>query len=103
MRLFVAVNFPPETVDAISALQGRLRGAEPRGSWSRRENLHLTLAFLGEQPRERLDAAAKELYDVDQFTDMIADETICTEDPEQLLEYLTSVGHPVLSMEPFDM
>ena len=57
MRLFVAVNFPPETVDAISALQVRLRGAEPRGNWSRRENLHLTLAFLGEQPRERLDAA----------------------------------------------
>src|SRR5699024_5564180 len=56
-----------------------------------------------DQVRERLDAAAKELYDVDQFTDMIADETICTEDPEQLLEYLTSVGHPVLSMEPFDM
>ena len=58
---------------------------------------------LKDQVRERLDAAAKELYDVDQFTDMIADETVCTEDPEQLLEYLTSVGHPVLSMEPFDM
>ncbi len=58
---------------------------------------------LKEQMREKLDAAAKELYDVDGFTDMIADETICTEDPEELLNYLTEVGHPVLSMEPFDM
>ena len=57
---------------------------------------------LKEQMREKLDAAAKELYDVDGFTDMIADETICTEDPEELLNYLTEVGHPVLSMEPFD-
>ncbi len=58
---------------------------------------------LKDQVRERLDAAAKELYDVDNFTDMIADETVCTDDPEQLLEYLSTVGHPVLGMEPFDM
>ena len=37
------------------------------------------------------------------FTDMIADETVCTDDPEQLMNYLSEVGHPVLSMEPFDM
>ena len=58
---------------------------------------------LKDQVRERLDASALELYGVENFTDMIADETICTEDPEQLLEYLGNVGHPVLSMEPFDM
>ena len=58
---------------------------------------------LKEQVRERLDEAALELYGVEGFTDMIADETICTDDPEQLLEYLGNVGHPVLGMEPFDM
>ncbi len=58
---------------------------------------------LKDQVRERLDAAALELYGVENFTDMIGDETICTEDPEQLLGYLSEVGHPVLSMEPFDM
>ena len=58
---------------------------------------------LKDQVRERLDAAALELYGVENFTDMIADETICTEDPEELLNYLSEVGHPVLGMEPFDM
>ncbi len=58
---------------------------------------------LKDQVRERLDATALELYGIENFTDMIADETICTEDPEQLLEYLGEVGHPVLGMEPFDM
>ena len=58
---------------------------------------------LKEQMREKLDAVALELYGVEGFTDMIADETICTEDPEQLLGFLSEVGHPVLGMEPFDM
>ncbi len=59
--------------------------------------------LLKEQMRERLDATVLELYGVENFTDMIADETICTEDPEELLNYLSEVGHPVLGMEPFDM
>ncbi len=42
---------------------------------------------LKEQMRDKLNEAAKELYDVDNFADMIADETICTEDPEELLNY----------------
>ncbi len=59
--------------------------------------------MLKDQMRERLDATALEMYGVEKFTDMIADETVCQEDPEQLLEYLSEVGHPVLGMEPFDM
>ena len=59
--------------------------------------------MLKDQMRERLDATALEMYGVENFTDMIADETICEEDPEQLLAYLSEVGHPVLGMEPFDM
>ena len=43
------------------------------------------------------------MYGVENFTDMIADETVCTEDPEELLNYLAEVGHRVLGMEPFDM
>ena len=58
---------------------------------------------LKEQMRERVDATAMELYGIENFTDLIADETVCTDDPEQLLNYLSEVGHPVLGMEPFDM
>ena len=55
---------------------------------------------LKEQIAERLDESAKDLYGIDNFSSMIADETVCTEDPEELLNYLTEVGHPVLGMEP---
>jgi len=59
--------------------------------------------MLKDQMRERLDATVLEMYGVENFTDMIADETVCTEDPEELLNYLSENGHPVLGMEPFDM
>ena len=59
--------------------------------------------MLKDQMQERLDATALEMYGVENFASMIADETICTEDPEELLGYLSEVGHPVLGMEPFDM
>ena len=57
---------------------------------------------LKEQVRDRLNESAKELYGVDNFADMIADETVCEEDTEQLLNYLTEHNHPVLGMDPFD-
>ncbi len=57
---------------------------------------------LKEQVRERLDATVKEMYDIDNFTDMVADETICTEG-DALMDFLAEVGHPALGMDPFEM
>ena len=54
---------------------------------------------LKEQVADRLNATAKELYGIDNFTDMIGDETIA-EDPETLLAFLTEKGHPALGMDP---
>ena len=47
----------------------------------------------------KLNVTAKELYGIDNFVDMICDETI-TEDPEALMNFLAEKGHPVLGMEP---
>ncbi|MDY3920174.1 MAG: acetyl-CoA decarbonylase/synthase complex subunit alpha/beta [Candidatus Limivivens sp.] len=55
---------------------------------------------LKEQVKDRLNATAKELYGIDNFTDMIADETVTQDDPEALLAFLTEKGHPALSLEP---
>ncbi|HIZ22304.1 MAG TPA: CO dehydrogenase/CO-methylating acetyl-CoA synthase complex subunit beta [Candidatus Blautia faecigallinarum] len=54
---------------------------------------------LKETVAERLNQTAKELYGIDNFTDMIGDETIAT-DPETLVAFLTEHNHPALSMEP---
>ena len=47
----------------------------------------------------RLNATAKELYGIDNFIDLVADETICTE-VDELMAFLTEKNHPVLAMEP---
>ena len=54
---------------------------------------------LKEQVAERLNETAKELYGIDNFCDMVGDETIAT-DPETLLAFLTEKGHPALGMDP---
>ena len=48
---------------------------------------------------ERLNKTAKELYGIENFADMIADETITT-DCEELFNWLTEKNHPVLGLEP---
>ncbi|MDR0861530.1 MAG: CO dehydrogenase/CO-methylating acetyl-CoA synthase complex subunit beta [Oscillospiraceae bacterium] len=46
----------------------------------------------------RLNAAAKELYGIDNFTDMICDETIAV-NSDEVLDFLVAKGHPALAME----
>ena len=53
MRLFIAVNFDERTKQKILAVQRRLKKLGP-GRFSRPENFHLTLAFLGEVPEDRV-------------------------------------------------
>jgi acetyl-CoA synthase len=47
----------------------------------------------------RLDKTAKELYGIDNFADMICDETISC-DSDGVLDFLQKQNHPALSMDP---
>jgi len=53
MRLFLAVRLSPEICRTLLAAQEALRRQGARGSFSRPENFHVTLAFLGETENER--------------------------------------------------
>ncbi len=54
---------------------------------------------LKDDVAERLNKTAFELYGIENFIDLVADETITT-DGEELLNWLTEKNHPVLGMEP---
>lgn len=56
MRLFIAINFSPETKEKLLATQSLLKIHTQRGSFTHPENLHLTLVFLGEVPDARVRA-----------------------------------------------
>lgn len=54
---------------------------------------------LKDYVQDKLNQTAKEMYNIDNFTDMICDETIAMES-EEVLNFLTEKGHPALTMEP---
>jgi len=49
MRLFVAINLPAETREALYADAAHLRSATTSVRWTPAASLHVTLKFLGEQ------------------------------------------------------
>jgi 2'-5' RNA ligase len=62
MRLFIAINLSSDVKDALSETIANLRHIAQRGRYSRWDNLHLTLAFIGES--DRIDDITAVMTDV---------------------------------------
>ena len=60
LRLFIALELPQDVLDALDAVQERLRRQLPPRivRWPRPEGIHLTLKFLGETPATQREAIA---------------------------------------------
>ena len=54
MRLFIAVNFDNEIKSRILRIRDRIASQSYKGNFSRPENLHLTLIFIGEAQAEQV-------------------------------------------------
>ena len=50
MRLFIAIQLSDAMKDALTAAQDEMYEHGVRGNFTTRENMHLTLAFIGEYP-----------------------------------------------------
>lgn len=62
MRLFVGIGLPAAHQALVGGLRPRLEAlVHGRASWVRQGNAHLTLKFLGDVPRERLDTVREAL------------------------------------------
>ena len=48
MRLFIAINFDENMTDALIEMQDDLMRCGVNGNFTREENLHMTLVFIGE-------------------------------------------------------
>jgi len=55
MRSFVAIELPDAVKEALAQLAERLRPARVPASWVRPEQIHLTLRFLGDVDKQRLE------------------------------------------------
>ena len=62
MRLFIAIEIPPEIKQGIAKVQEQLRETTgANAGWTRPEGIHLTLKFLGEVEESRIDEIRKAL------------------------------------------
>ena len=50
MRLFIAINLSDDMKDTLESAQDQMHDNGVRGNFTTRENMHLTLAFIGEYP-----------------------------------------------------
>lgn len=69
MRLFTAITLDGSIRDALLEMQDRMRWKGVRGNYTRPENLHLTLAFIGEYPdpdyvKEVIESVAFDPFDI---------------------------------------
>lgn len=56
MRLFIAIHFTDGVKKQLLSVQNALRRQSTAGNFSRPENLHITMVFLGEIPPGRTNA-----------------------------------------------
>lgn len=58
MRLFIAIQFDEKMINALTDFQEELKSMGVKGNYTKRENLHITLAFIGDygNPDDVLDA-----------------------------------------------
>ena len=61
LRLFIAIAVPPDVRQEIGRAQGQLRRNSPPGAirWTRPDQFHVTLKFLGDVPAEQVAALEK--------------------------------------------
>ena len=68
MRLFLAIPLSDALKDSVLGLQSAFRAAGVRGRYTRPENLHLTLAFIGEFGDPDLVLEAMETVEFEPFS-----------------------------------
>jgi 2'-5' RNA ligase len=57
-RLFISVNCDDKVKDQLLSVQEMIKAQSVKGNFSRPENLHLTLVFIGETPEDKIQLVA---------------------------------------------
>ena len=110
MRLFIAICFDENMLDSLVEIQDDLMRSGVKGNYTPRENLHMTLAFIGEydDPEQIVEVMQKvplrsfsvKLSGVRPFKDMFFAEL---EENEDLRDYVKRLRAALLDEEiPFD-
>jgi 2'-5' RNA ligase len=94
-RLFVALTPPPAVRDKLAALAHPLPGV----SWTRPEQLHVTMRFIGDVPSEQIESLIERLTKVQVSPFILPVEVVGTfppNRPPRILWIGVGSGHPRL-------
>jgi 2'-5' RNA ligase len=94
-RLFVAITLPEAVREALRALAEPLHGV----SWVRREQLHVTLRFLGDVQTDRMEGVCERLADIRVEPFILPVESVGAFPPKRPPRVIwagTGAGHPRL-------
>ncbi len=72
VRLFIAIEIPPDIKSAIAALQQQLKSTHADVRWETQEQFHITLKFLGRTDEAKLQAMFDSLQSVAQKFSMFS-------------------------------
>lgn len=64
VRAFIALELPQEIKQAIADYVAPLRALDKGLSWTKAENVHLTLKFLGDTPQSQIEKVAATLREI---------------------------------------
>ncbi len=64
-RIFIAVNFDKDTKEFISSVQDQLKSISECGTFSRQENFHLTVMFIGDVEKNELNMICDAVESID--------------------------------------
>jgi 2'-5' RNA ligase len=67
LRLFIGLDLPENIKDKLGAIEEELKKFVSSGKWVRRENLHLTLKFLGYCEEDKVEAISQKIKEVAQI------------------------------------
>ncbi len=68
MRLFIGITFDSAALEILDDLGKQLKGISSKGKFTTKENLHLTLVFLGDTDPERISILEEVLCDAMDLT-----------------------------------
>ncbi len=66
LRTFIAISLPAEIKDFLGRLQEALKVSDADVNWVKKENIHLTLKFLGERDKKKTEEIIKVMDGISQ-------------------------------------
>lgn len=68
MRAFIAIELSPEIKDSLAQIESHLKYSGADVKWVEKDNIHLTLKFLGEITEEKAEKIKSILDEIAKFT-----------------------------------